>query len=950
MVRRREKQWAESSDDPSSEIEYPRGNGRVWDPSDGENTEICVRLQGNGGRRTECNGPEMVAQIYQGPKPRPRQQPPPPPPRDLQRRPVLPPTHPVLASRTPSHMGITGLHITPPVHRKFRLDGTPLHADKVTLRDPKKEQHPHFVRAMPCLSAKMSKLERPKDIIKGPVIVLRSAKREWASLRVVPSLVQTAQITRFVPSSALYYPRLSLILNKPVQEIHRFTAPPLQQLVHSVDDPTSRGFEQYTATLMTAPPPKCEAEIYKPPWLTIHYTLALGKHVAVEHKIRQPRIFRVKHLRARRLQCVRVDRGRFRRTEPVERVELLVAAHCHHIRLTTVEDVSTQQTIMLLKMDGSAGPIPPGINCAEAPECELEVPEEPPQIEGAPTIHRVEEHHHHHYGLLYRGKMVLEPEDRVPTDEYPEYWHERIPREHDGLQQQRRTGDGRYPSRKPAYSPAYRRRNRLVEPGCSPILVRSPTSQDEVTGQPCTPPPEPPLPPRRQPMVTYSTPASSFNDPPEQHYPQKHGKKKKSKKGKHHHRRSKDPRSQRKYTIDVEIDYKGEDDGKDPVQVRAIPGKTVGFEADCAMDPEAAQPRQEVQTAEEVPVELDHQRPAGSGRYPKPGAKERRVQSQPSKPKEAQEGGGVRWAGQIAPTESDTKAMIEGPGSAPNDGDSPPPKASKSRYGQLDGIPPKPPPTRATGPAEPTYNMQTARLPYFARVERSPPPRVTKSGYHLLYGVTDGSADAAAAEAAKAKQQPQPTAQPDPGVNMETARLPYFARAAFSPPPKPTKSGMHLVYGVQGANGAPIQPAADNRRPGQARPPIGSPTGHPTPSGLHQLYGVVEGDAYKKQQPQQQRQQQRQQQQQQQQSRSSSVPRPNNVMRRQLPISPGSRDKRKPKPVEPSVDVNARPGNPKQKHRTASKGKFQMVAGKNPKHSKKARSDNKKASKAKKRR
>ncbi|CAJ0945885.1 unnamed protein product, partial [Mesorhabditis belari] len=229
----------------------------------------------------------------------------------------------------------------------------PMKAEHLQILPVTSEKHPHFMRTLPRQTAISIRLEKPQSVQQGAVMPVSKAKRNWAGLRVVPSLVETPKVTRYEFSLPSEHSRLTIINTQPIRQVAHFVAPQAERLESDFWRPEECGFILRTVQALDPPPSPFVAEILKPEWETIFYTLSLGKHVAIEQRIRTIRVQKLNHHIAKRQQAAVLGPRTYRRMEQPQEIVKIRAYPSHSIRLSTVEDPSNQHRVTYLNRNGA---------------------------------------------------------------------------------------------------------------------------------------------------------------------------------------------------------------------------------------------------------------------------------------------------------------------------------------------------------------------------------------------------------------------------------------------------------------------------------------------------------------------------------------------------------------------------------------------------------------------
>ncbi|KHJ96901.1 hypothetical protein OESDEN_03129 [Oesophagostomum dentatum] len=189
----------------------------------------------------------------------------------------------------------------------------------------------------------------------------KADKSYSARYRTVISAETPIQCTFTMAAFLAHSASIQHIMNTPVLSVSAFCLPPKQRVEkHQIKRKT------FSAHLMLPPQGPLHAEVLRPLWETITFTIAYGKHVAIEYRI--PKINPIKALliKCTKQKVKEVDSRTLHRKVDQQKVEIWKAAQPHQIILTTVEKSDPQMVKRVrLEQNPLFDRFPPSCNIAE---------------------------------------------------------------------------------------------------------------------------------------------------------------------------------------------------------------------------------------------------------------------------------------------------------------------------------------------------------------------------------------------------------------------------------------------------------------------------------------------------------------------------------------------------------------------------------------------------------
>ncbi|RCN33107.1 hypothetical protein ANCCAN_21066 [Ancylostoma caninum] len=189
----------------------------------------------------------------------------------------------------------------------------------------------------------------------------KAEKGYSAHYRLVPSAEMPLQCTFTMPAFVARVATIQHIINTPVLTISAFCLPPKQKVKkQEISRKTA------CAHLMLPPQGPLHAEILRPLWETITFTIAYGKHVAIEYRIPKLSPIKVHRVKCDKHRVKEVDsKTLYRKVEP-DKIQIWKAAQPHQIILTTVERSDPQMVKRVrLEQNPLFDRLPPSCNVAE---------------------------------------------------------------------------------------------------------------------------------------------------------------------------------------------------------------------------------------------------------------------------------------------------------------------------------------------------------------------------------------------------------------------------------------------------------------------------------------------------------------------------------------------------------------------------------------------------------
>ncbi|KIH62328.1 hypothetical protein ANCDUO_07389 [Ancylostoma duodenale] len=197
------------------------------------------------------------------------------------------------------------------------------------------------------------------------------------------------------------------IINTPVLTISAFCSPPKQKVKkQEISRKTAR------AHLMLPPQGPLHAEILRPLWETITFTIAYGKHVAIEYRIPKLSPIKVHRVKCDKHRVKEVDsKTLYKKVEP-EKIQTWKAAQPNQIILTTVERSDPQMVKRVrLEQNPLFDRLPPSCNVAEVDLYTTEQITYKTQTSGGKST-QVEKHTYVDHQLIQKWENTIHVENR----------------------------------------------------------------------------------------------------------------------------------------------------------------------------------------------------------------------------------------------------------------------------------------------------------------------------------------------------------------------------------------------------------------------------------------------------------------------------------------------------------------------------------------------------------
>ncbi|EYB86556.1 hypothetical protein Y032_0277g1130 [Ancylostoma ceylanicum] len=228
-----------------------------------------------------------------------------------------------------------------------------------------------------------------------------------AHYRLAPSAEMPVQCTFTMPASVSRVATIQHIINTPVLTISAFCSPPKQKVKkQEISRKTA------CAHLMLPPQGPLHAEILRPLWETITFTIAYGKHVAIEYRIPKLTPIKVHRVKCEKQRVKEVDsKTLYRKVEP-ETIQTWKAAQSHQIILTTVERSDPQMVKRVrLEQNPLFDRLPPCCNVAEVDLYTTEEITTKTRTTGGEST-QVEKHTYVDHQLIQKWENTIHVENR----------------------------------------------------------------------------------------------------------------------------------------------------------------------------------------------------------------------------------------------------------------------------------------------------------------------------------------------------------------------------------------------------------------------------------------------------------------------------------------------------------------------------------------------------------
>ncbi|XGW17954.1 hypothetical protein V3C99_002507 [Haemonchus contortus] len=269
-------------------------------------------------------------------------------------------------------------------------------------------QSPLLLRVSPVHDAVVAhvdsdRLSTPKERVE----LWQAETRHSALYRLAPSAEVPPHCTFIMPPHVANVATIQHIINTPVSNVTAFCLPPLQKVKK---EHISRRLG--CAHLMLAPEGPLQAEKLRPFWETVTFTIAFGKHVAIEYRIPKLAALKVELVKCQKYPIVKVDSKVLYRKVAEEKVVHWTAAKPYQIILTTVEKDDPQMVKRVrLEQNPLYERMPSQCNVAEVDMYTTEqVDYKTHSTTGEQS--RTERHTYHDHQLIQRWKNTIHVENR----------------------------------------------------------------------------------------------------------------------------------------------------------------------------------------------------------------------------------------------------------------------------------------------------------------------------------------------------------------------------------------------------------------------------------------------------------------------------------------------------------------------------------------------------------
>ncbi|KAK5968767.1 hypothetical protein GCK32_005039 [Trichostrongylus colubriformis] len=290
-----------------------------------------------------------------------------------------------------------------------RLETTPKQVPKMVVPNISAPvQSPLLLRVNPLQTAVVAHISGAR--LSTPVEKVEEWKaetRQSARYRLVPSAEMPIHCTFVMPPHVANVATVQHIINTPVLNVVAFCLPPKQKVKR----------EQITrklacAHMMLAPQGPLQAEKLRPLWETLTFTIAFGKHVAIEYRIPKLASLKVQLVKCHKHRVTEVDSRVLYKKVPEERVINWTAAKPNPIILTTVEKSDPQMVKRVrLEQNPLYERMPAQCNVAEVDMYTTEQVEYKTNTKGGEQS-RTERHVYHDHQLVQRWENTIHVENR----------------------------------------------------------------------------------------------------------------------------------------------------------------------------------------------------------------------------------------------------------------------------------------------------------------------------------------------------------------------------------------------------------------------------------------------------------------------------------------------------------------------------------------------------------
>ncbi|KAK6038519.1 hypothetical protein COOONC_23976, partial [Cooperia oncophora] len=244
-----------------------------------------------------------------------------------------------------------------------------------------------------------SRLSTPVEEVQ----VWKAETRQSARYRLAPSAEMPLLCTFVMQPHVANVAAHQHIINAPVLNVIAFCLPPKQKVKK---EHISRRLG--CAHLMLAPLGPLQAEKLRPLWETVTFTIAFGKHVAIEYRIPKLATLKVQLVKCHTHRVVEKDSRVLYKKVPVENVIYWTAPKPHPIILTTVEK---SDPIMVKRVLLEQNPLyermPAQCNVAEVDMYTTEQVDYNPTQKTGGEQSRTERHIYHDHQLIQRWKNTI---------------------------------------------------------------------------------------------------------------------------------------------------------------------------------------------------------------------------------------------------------------------------------------------------------------------------------------------------------------------------------------------------------------------------------------------------------------------------------------------------------------------------------------------------------------
>ncbi|KAK6740613.1 hypothetical protein RB195_008831 [Necator americanus] len=242
---------------------------------------------------------------------------------------------------------------------------------------------------------------------KNRVVFWKSEKGCSARYRLAPSGETPVQCTFTMPVFLARVATIQHIINTPVVNVSAFCLPPRQKVIkQEISRKTAY------AHLMLPPQGPLYAEILRPLWETITFTIAYGKHVAVEYLIPKLSALKVQLIKCDKQKVKEVDSKILYRKVKQQKIEIWKTAKPHQIILTTVEKTDPQLVKRVrLEQNPLFDRFPPSCNVAEVDMYTTEQTTYKTQTSGKEST-QVEKHSYVDHQLIQKWENTVHVEHR----------------------------------------------------------------------------------------------------------------------------------------------------------------------------------------------------------------------------------------------------------------------------------------------------------------------------------------------------------------------------------------------------------------------------------------------------------------------------------------------------------------------------------------------------------